>query len=112
MLLNSWFIKLNLFKIYFLKGNKEILKIQKTQILFLPHSKILIIYSFLLKLIIFQSAIAARFDLMEDEKMRKLSGAIDAKITNFEMIKQNKCDAISGPSHQNQTPFDWSKVQI
>lgn len=55
--------------------------------------------------------IASRYDLSPNLEIRRNNGAIDTKITNLEMSKQQKCLAISGPTHQNQTPFQWSNDQ-
>jgi len=50
-------------------------------------------------------AIAARGDL--DAKYPDPNGAVDAKVTNFCMAKRLMADAISGPTHDTQKPFNW-----
>lgn len=52
--------------------------------------------------------VAARYDLSPNKSLRKNNGAIDTKITNLSMSKQQMCVAISGPTHQYQIPFQWS----
>ena len=52
--------------------------------------------------------IAARFDLAIDQSLKKNNGAIDTKITNLSMSKDQICVAISGPTHQKLPPFQWS----
>lgn len=47
-----------------------------------------------------------RFDL---NFLPRLSGAVDVKITNYEMAKQHKCLAISGPSYENLPVFSFNK---
>jgi len=59
---------------------------------------------------IYESAahsIASRFDL-PGTGIDKTLGAIDSKITNFEMSKKNQILAISGPTHEQNLPFEWS----
>jgi len=51
-------------------------------------------------------AIASRFDLEGSEILKNL-GAIDSKIVNYDLVKINHVLAISGPTHQEQQPFDW-----
>lgn len=58
------------------------------------------------------TGIAARYDLSPDKNLRKNTGAIDVKITNLEMSKNQSCLAISGPTHMNQAPFKWSLSKI
>jgi len=58
------------------------------------------------------TGIAARYDLSPDKNLLKNTGAIDVKITNLEMSKQQSCLAISGPAHEDQPPFQWSTSKI
>jgi hypothetical protein len=51
-------------------------------------------------------AIAARGDL--DKESPNPNGAVDSKVTNFCLAKRLQCDAISGPSHSTQKPFQWT----
>ena len=55
------------------------------------------------------TGIAARYDLSPDKHLRKNNGAIDTKITNLSLSKKQSCEAISGPTHQNQPPFQWNR---
>eukprot|EP00451_Oxyrrhis_marina_P009659 CAMPEP_0204320460 /NCGR_PEP_ID=MMETSP0469-20131031/7653_1 /ASSEMBLY_ACC=CAM_ASM_000384 /TAXON_ID=2969 /ORGANISM="Oxyrrhis marina" /LENGTH=672 /DNA_ID=CAMNT_0051301725 /DNA_START=27 /DNA_END=2045 /DNA_ORIENTATION=- len=52
-------------------------------------------------------AIAARFDLVVKDS--EADGATDAKVTSSCLAKQMMADAISGPSHQDQPPFNWNE---
>ena len=54
-------------------------------------------------------AIGARFDLMRYQDFRKNVGSIDTKITNVKMFNDKTCEAISGPTHQEQEAFEFSK---
>lgn len=53
--------------------------------------------------------ISARFDL-EDKELNNLSGAIDCKLTNSDMIQKVTSVIVSGPTTENNpnlVPFDW-----
>eukprot|EP00931_Biecheleriopsis_adriatica_P095960 TRINITY_DN69614_c0_g1_i1.p1 TRINITY_DN69614_c0_g1~~TRINITY_DN69614_c0_g1_i1.p1 ORF type:complete len:653 (-),score=125.54 TRINITY_DN69614_c0_g1_i1:11-1969(-) len=50
-------------------------------------------------------AIASRGDLTTNPSD---NGAVDAKVTNSCLMKSLKCDAISGPTWQDQKPFQWT----
>lgn len=52
--------------------------------------------------------IAVRYDLSPDKSLKKNNGAIDTKITDLNMSEKQSSWAISGPTHQNQIPFQWS----
>jgi len=54
------------------------------------------------------NTIAPRFDLVQDLRIRKPSGAIDSKITNIKLSKNLSCIAISGPTRQGLPPFNWN----
>lgn len=43
--------------------------------------------------------IAPRFDLSKNMLLRKNTGAIDGKVTNYKLFKNLKCYARSGPTH-------------
>jgi len=51
-------------------------------------------------------AIAARSDLRKDSPSD--NGAVDAKVTNSCLMKTLACDAVSGPSWDDQKPFQWT----
>jgi len=51
-------------------------------------------------------AIAARSDLRKDDPSD--NGAVDAKVTNSCLMKTLACDAVSGPSWDDQKPFQWT----
>lgn len=51
-------------------------------------------------------AIAARSDLAKDSP--RANGGVDSKVTNACLAKQLSADAVSGPSHDSQTPFRWT----
>ena len=55
------------------------------------------------------NTISPRYDLAINPGDRRLSGGIDAKITNRDMVHKGGLLAISGPSSENNAPiFDWS----
>jgi len=60
------------------------------------------------------NAIAARYDLKPtgkcDVTALKPNGATDAKVTNAALVAALTCEAVGGPSTDDQTPFDWSKT--
>jgi len=49
--------------------------------------------------------ISSRYDLVS----RQLVGGTDSKVVNSCLVKRMQVEAISGPSHQDSPPFDWSK---
>jgi hypothetical protein len=54
--------------------------------------------------------ISARYDL--EKFMKNLSGGIDCKVTNLELVNNMSAIAISGPTNENNknlSSFDWSK---
>mmetsp|Transcript_96359 Transcript_96359/g.171261 ORF Transcript_96359/g.171261 Transcript_96359/m.171261 type:complete len:638 (-) Transcript_96359:351-2264(-) len=51
-------------------------------------------------------AIAARSDLRKKDPSD--NGAVDAKVTNSCLMKTLACDAVSGPSWDDQKPFQWT----
>ncbi|CAE8596321.1 unnamed protein product [Polarella glacialis] len=51
-------------------------------------------------------AIAARGDLTEENPSP--SGAVDAKVTSSCLVKRLWCDAVSGTTTDDQTPFRWT----
>lgn len=50
-------------------------------------------------------AVSARFDL--DPVSHLPCGGIDAKVTNSCLFRRLEAQAISGPTHLEQTPFKW-----
>jgi len=52
------------------------------------------------------ASISSRYDLRTQHAAA--FGGIDSKITNYESGQRLWCYAISGPTHQNQTPFEWT----
>ena len=55
------------------------------------------------------NTISPRYDLAINPGDRRLSGGIDAKITNRDMVHKGGLLAISGPSSENNAPiFDWN----
>ena len=54
-------------------------------------------------------AIASRYDLREGNPAS--FGAIDAKITSTSIHQQGITHAISGPTHVNLPPFDWTEFE-
>lgn len=50
--------------------------------------------------------IAARLDLDPQDPIP--NGAIDVKVTSFQLFSQSQCQAISGPSYEQQQPFEWT----
>jgi hypothetical protein len=63
------------------------------------------------------AAIAARNDLNEPNGQYAVptfgfrgSGAIDAKLTSVELASRLEFIAVSGPTHEQQTPFIWSQT--
>lgn len=61
------------------------------------------------------SAIASRFDLMTsnvypiDWLSKGAHGSIDSKVSNFQLGSKLGCEIISGPTHANQVPFEWTE---
>ena len=54
------------------------------------------------------NSISPRFDLSEDNRLKKASGGIDTKITSFNMISKDEIVIKSGPStSHHQAPFSW-----
>jgi len=56
------------------------------------------------------NAIAGRFDLPPKKPCvmsRLANGATDSKITSSALMKDLACEAIAGPSHDDQPPFNW-----
>jgi len=51
------------------------------------------------------NAIMARADLSTTKP--RASGGYDTKVTNYENIKQLRCEARGGPTTQGQPPFSW-----
>ncbi|CAK5100633.1 unnamed protein product [Aphanomyces euteiches] len=51
-------------------------------------------------------SVAARYDLSSTDFA--LNGAIDAKVTSLLMAKKLECDAILGPTNDNQPTFVWT----
>jgi len=57
--------------------------------------------------------IAARQDLELQEADRDVFGAIDAKVTSYSLLRNSYSTwAQSGPSHDQQPPFAWSKCHM
>jgi hypothetical protein len=59
-------------------------------------------------------SISARYDLVEGKHSR-LSGGIDCKVTNHEMMQKLSTLAISGPTTDNNInlkPFDWNDYKL
>lgn len=69
------------------------------------------------------NAISSRYDLRTEAQKPAALGGIDSKvskctghaffknrlqISSIENIKSMECAAISGPTHQQQTPFSWT----
>eukprot|EP00405_Crypthecodinium_cohnii_P018229 CAMPEP_0206465068 /NCGR_PEP_ID=MMETSP0324_2-20121206/27600_1 /ASSEMBLY_ACC=CAM_ASM_000836 /TAXON_ID=2866 /ORGANISM="Crypthecodinium cohnii, Strain Seligo" /LENGTH=663 /DNA_ID=CAMNT_0053937837 /DNA_START=47 /DNA_END=2036 /DNA_ORIENTATION=+ len=52
-------------------------------------------------------AIAARGDLLDDSRYRSTNGGVDSKVTNACLARSLRCQAISGPSADDQKPFSW-----
>lgn len=52
-------------------------------------------------------AIAPRFDIVNNFMPTRAAGAIDSKVTNFSNANELRCFAISGPTHDNQSVFEW-----
>lgn len=52
-------------------------------------------------------AIAARGDL--DKENPSANGAVDSKVTNSCLARMLQCDAISGPTADDQRPFRWTE---
>merc|ERR1719203_528734 len=50
-------------------------------------------------------AISARLDL---DNLNIPNGGIDAKVTNYCLFRKLQCQAISGPSHDQQPTFSWA----
>jgi hypothetical protein len=64
-------------------------------------------------------AIAARCDLNDPKGLYPFStlgfrphGAIDVKLTNYELFSKQEMIANSGPTYQQQPPFQWSTSQL
>jgi len=64
-------------------------------------------------------AIASRYDLNDPDGTYPTpntgfdaNGAIDLKMVNLDLIKSMQMIAISGPTYQQQPPFEWSKINI
>ncbi|RQM12042.1 hypothetical protein B5M09_004897 [Aphanomyces astaci] len=53
-------------------------------------------------------AIAARYDLASNPLEFALNGAIDAKVTSVHLARQLQCEAVLGPSNDNQPTFEWT----
>jgi len=53
------------------------------------------------------NSIASRFDLYASDP--SAYGAYDAKVTSHKMMSEIKAWAMSGPTHQGQTPFSWNE---
>ena len=53
------------------------------------------------------NAISSRFDLATGPS-QYIVGGIDTKIVSLRLLSQNRCYAISGPSHQSLPPFSWT----
>lgn len=53
-------------------------------------------------------AVASRYDLETDPGMFSLDGAIDAKATTSELLQSLECDAVAGPTHDNNPVFEWT----
>lgn len=51
-------------------------------------------------------AIAARGDL--DKESPSPNGGVDSKVTSACLVKMLSADAICGPTHDNQAPFQWT----
>jgi hypothetical protein len=53
-------------------------------------------------------AIAARYDLVRDPALFELDGGIDAKVSSFHMAQALECEAVLGPSNDQQPTFAWT----
>lgn len=53
-------------------------------------------------------AVAARFDLETDPALASLDGAVDAKVASLALFARLECDAVSGPSHDQNPVFEWT----
>ncbi|DAZ99424.1 TPA: LOW QUALITY PROTEIN: hypothetical protein N0F65_004057, partial [Lagenidium giganteum] len=54
-------------------------------------------------------AVASRYDLELDPDLRSLDGAIDAKVTSLGQAQQLECEAVSGPTHDDNPVFEWTE---
>jgi len=54
------------------------------------------------------NAICSRFDLEPSSKRPRPSGCYDAKVTSYSRALNLVCEAINGPTTQNQPPFSWT----
>ncbi|KAF0720690.1 Aste57867_115 [Aphanomyces stellatus] len=52
-------------------------------------------------------AVAARYDLATDPNTFDLNGAIDAKVTSLRRAHALECDAVLGPTNDDQPTFEW-----
>jgi len=52
-------------------------------------------------------AISSRYDIRPSTLPSYAFGGVDSKITSSDLARRMECDAISGPSHQQQPSFTW-----
>jgi hypothetical protein len=57
------------------------------------------------------AAIASRGDLVADASRRGPDGAYDTKITTSQWVAEGRVRVRSGPTTQDQAPFDWEQLE-